>query len=348
MNELLFGEGKKVSPQCGYFGTCGGCSFQDIDYPDQIELKRKSVESALNSFPGDFEVKPVISSPKPYHYRHMMVLTVKKRQGALKIGFMGQDHRTFLPVDHCPIADERISGFFPEALKRLEALPEKRRYRTSQIVLRAGTEGEVVTSLRSDRGRMLECEIGGKTFSYSVPSFFQHNFSILESFLETTRELLNPAGSGILFDLYSGVGLLGISLADAYGRVIGIEEGYEAVRYARKNAERNGALNTDFREGKVEVLLPQLIMGGQKPLHVIIDPPRKGLKPEVLETLCKSGAAAPLRIEKLLYVSCHLEALHRDLEVLCEKFQIAQVQPMDFFPQTRHVETLVLLKPKTI
>ena len=345
MTELLLDTEKKVIPQCAYFGTCGGCSFQDLDYDAQLELKRRNVEAELSSFQseGSFEVNPAVPSPKPYHYRHMIALSVMKKRGELKLGFIESDRWTFLPVEACPIADERISRFLPEALKKLEALPEKRRFRTSQIVLRVGSEGEVVTSLRSDRGRTLECQISGKIFSYSVSSFFQHNFSILESFLQTVRDFLNPAGSGILFDLYSGVGLLGISLADAYERVMGIEEGYEAVQCAERNAHRNGVANAKFLEGKVEVLLPGLMAEAKnQPFHVIVDPPRAGLKPEVLECLNQ------LPIEKLLYVSCHLEALRRDLEVLCQKFQIVQVQPMDFFPQTKHIETLVLMERKTV
>jgi 23S rRNA (uracil1939-C5)-methyltransferase len=147
--------------------------------------------------------------------------------------------------------------------------------------------------------------------------------------------------NGTLFDLYSGVGLIGISLADSYVRVIGIEEGYEAVEHAKKNALRNEVTNAEFIEGKVENLLPELIQKAQKPLQVVVDPPRSGLKPEVVE--CLNG----LPIEKLIYVSCHLEALKRDLEVLTREFQIVEVQPMDFFPQTQHIETLVLLEPKS-
>ncbi len=345
MSELLLDSEKRVIPKCVYFGTCGGCSFQDLDYEIQLELKRRKVEEALSPFQSEdnFEVNPVIPSPKPYHYRHMIALSVMKKHGALRLGFIESDRWTFLPIDACPIADERISDFLPEALKKLEALPVKRRFRTSQVVLRVGSEGEVVTSLRGDRGRTLECAVSGKTFSYSVSSFFQHNFSILESFLKTIRTFLNPNGSDVLFDLYSGVGLLGISLADTYERVIGIEEGYEAVQHAKRNAERNGVGNIKFWEGKVEVLLPELVAKTKNSkLHVIVDPPRAGLKPEVLECLNR------LPIEELLYISCHLDALKRDLEVLCQKFQIVQVQPMDFFPQTQHIETLVLLERKAI
>ena len=208
------------------------------------------------------------------------------------------------------------------------------------MMLRVGQEGEVVTSLREDRGRRLEATVLGKRFSYSVASFFQSNFSILESLVQTVRFFLKPEGAGTLFDLYSGVGLFGVLLADSYERVIGIEDGFEAVELATENAKHNGADNVSFLKGRVETLLPDLSSRTREPLYVIIDPPRVGLKPEVIQCLLK------LPIERLVYVSCGLEALARDLESFTECFQIISVQPMDLFPQTRHVETIVLLRPR--
>ena len=345
--------GRGVEPKCIYFGTCGGCAFQDLDYSEQLEVKRQSVEEALNGF-GSFPIHPTIPSPKPYHYRHMVAMTVKRRHNALHLGFVAGDQTTFLPIESCPIADERINKFLPEALIKLEGLPPERKFHTSQVVLRIGNDGEVVTSLRTDRGRKLEAKIGGKIFSYSMSSFFQNNFSILESFVKVVRMFLNPpplssprkagggreGGRGTLFDLYSGVGFLGISLADSYKRAVGIEEGFEAVQHAKQNAERNGVKNVSFLEGKVEKLLPELTAEIARPFHVIIDPPRKGLKPEVIECLTK------LPIDRLVYVSCSLEALRRDLQLLTDRFQIVEVQPLDFFPQTNHIETVVLLKPR--
>ena len=326
---------------CIYFGTCGGCTYQDLEYEAQLELKRKWVQDALDGI-DHFDVSkvpPTIPSPKSFHYRNMLSLTVKRCHGALALGFMANDSRSFIPIGSCSIADERIDRFLPEALRKLETLPPKKRYHTSQIALRVGGQGEVVTSLRPDRGRTLECTVFEKQFSYSVSSFFQNNFSILESFIETVRDFLNPAQAGTLVDLYSGVGLLGISLVAGYERVIGIEEGHEAVWHAKQNAERNGLRNAEFLQGKVETLLPKLISGLRKPLHMIIDPPRIGLKLEVVETLMK------MLPERLVYVSCSLESLRRDLSRLKERFNIARVQPLDFFPQTKHIETLALLLP---
>ena len=158
---------------------------------------------------------------------------------------------------------------------------------------------------------------------------------------------------GTLFDLYSGVGLFGISLADGYGRVIGIEEGYEAVEQAKQNAKRNEVKNTTFLQGKVETLFPELIPAVKPPLHpvrdkslisngvhIIIDPPRIGLKPGVIQCLLT------LPIERLVYVSCELSALQRDLTLLQDRFKITRVQPLDLFPQTKHIETIVLLESR--
>ena len=377
MSELAVFHEKKVKPECVYFGTCGGCAFQDLEYAAQLELKHKSVEEALSrhceaAFPAmpkqskteiacgaallrgassalrpprndataaDFKVFPTLPSPKPFHYRHMIALSVRRRQNQLHLCFVGNNRRTYIPIESCPIADERINQFLPEALGKLEALPPERKFHTSQVVLRIGDDGEVVTSLRPDRGRKLECTVGGKHFSYSISSFFQNNFSILESFIETVRSFLEPT-NGTLFDLYSGVGFFSILLSDVYERIVGIEEGYEAVALSKTNAERNGVKNVSFLEGKVETLLPELISKAQKPLHVIVDPPRIGLKPEVIKCLNQ------LPVEKLVYVSCNLEALKRDLELLGARFQIIQVQPLDLFPQTKHVETIVLLQPR--
>ena len=354
--------------ECIHFGICGGCSYQDLAYEVQLELKRSLVAEALHPFQarGEFEVCPTLASPKPYRYRHMIALSVKRRQGQLRMGFIGHDRRAFLPIDDCPISDDRINAFLPAALQKLEELPPERKFNTSQVVLRVGTDGDVVTSIRTDRGKLLQCSVMGKTFTFSMSSFFQNNFSILETFIETIKQFLEPdslslRGSipsdaeaisdqglrpsqndvkkGTLFDLYSGVGLISILSADRYQTVIGIEEGYEAVKYAKENATKNKVENIAFWEGKVENLLSELTKQSPKPLHVVVDPPRIGLKSEVISCL------NDLPIERLVYVSCHLEALKRDLGLLTERFRIVEVQPIDFFPQTKHIETIVLLKP---
>lgn len=325
-----------ATPKCSYFGVCGGCVYQNLEYSEQLELKHRLVEETLRNGKSVF-IFPAIPSPKPYHYRHTISLTVKKRNGMLRFGFTGKNGQGFIPINSCAIADERLNQYLPEALRRLHELPEKKRYHTSQIALRVGDDGTVATTLRSDRGKMLECAVKGRRFSYAISSFFQHNVSVLGAFVDAVSELLAPNGNETLLDLYSGVGLFSILLAPFYRKVIGIEEGYEAVQHAKENATRNGVANAEFIEGKAELRLRELIPETDDALHVIVDPPRAGLKREVIEVLNR------LEIEKLVYVSCNLESLKRDLEALTKKFRIERIQPVDLFPQTKHIETIVLL-----
>jgi tRNA/tmRNA/rRNA uracil-C5-methylase (TrmA/RlmC/RlmD family) len=341
----------KVKPLCAYFGTCGGCAYQDVAYDEQLLIKQKLVKEVLSDLQRrhPFAIAPTVPSPERYHYRRMISLTVKKRAGELKLGFIGwekdpdqdRDKRFFIPIDACSIADDRLNRFIPSALAKLNEMPDKKRFRTSQIVLRVADGEEVVTSLRIDRKRELKGTIGGKTFSYSMSSFFQHNFSALNSLINCVRSLLDPDGGSFLLDLYCGAGLMSLLLADSYQSVRGIEEGYEAILYAKKNAESNGVANVSFVEGKVEAFLEEIKATSKRPLHVLVDPPRVGLKPEVIDCLKQ------LPLDRLVYVSCEINALKRDLELLEDRFLIKAVQPIDLFPQTRHVETVVLLEPRT-
>ena len=138
-----------MKPKCSYFGSCGGCAYQDLPYEEQLELKRDLVRENLSRFnrAHTFEIFPTVPSPMVYGYRHMISMTVKRRNGELKLGFIGwrQDEermrRTFVPVDACSIADRRLNLAIPEAMEKLHSLPPKKRFRTSQIVLRIGDDG---------------------------------------------------------------------------------------------------------------------------------------------------------------------------------------------------------------
>lgn len=330
-----------MSIECTYFGVCGGCLYQDRPYPEQLEVKRALVCDTLNGLIS-VPVLPTIASPKPYHYRRTISLTVKRRDGKWRLGYMGRDNRHFVPIEACAIGDERINRYMAAALKRLEE--SGRAHRTSQIAFRVGDSDQVATTLREDRGKTLECAVEGKKFTYDVSSFFQHNASILDSLVGVVRRLLEPAQNRLLFDLYSGVGLFSILLAPAYERVVGIEEGYQAVFHARKNAERNEVTNVSFIEGKAEEVLGRVWEGKQGSVDVICDPPRAGLKSEVIEMLAGAVHESPLQIRRLVYVSCSLESLKRDLVLLAQRFQIAAIQPIDLFPHTKHIETVVLLE----
>lgn len=179
----------------------------------------------------------------------------------------------------------------------------------------------------------------GLRFEISPYAFFQTNTEAAELLYQQVQRLASGFQARTIYDLYSGTGTIGMVLSGQAEQVFGIEEIASAVQDARANAERNGIQNCKFESGKVEALLPELIATHPADL-VIIDPPRAGLHPKALKTLLELKAPA------LIYVSCNPSALARDLADLLTIYQVAAIQPVDLFPQTGHVETVVALKLK--
>ena len=182
--------------------------------------------------------------------------------------------------------------------------------------------------------------LDGLAFEIGAETFFQVNTEQTEAMLGAIADQLALTGTETLLDAYCGVGTLTLPLAKRAGRAIGIEVQAEAVEQCRRNADRNGISNVEFRVGKVVNLLPEL---GVQPDVVLLDPPRKGCEPGVIETL---RAIGPRRI---VYMSCKPATLARDLKLLCADglYQLDRVQPADFFPQTPHVECVAFLSLAT-
>ncbi len=179
--------------------------------------------------------------------------------------------------------------------------------------------------------------IGRVTYKVTPQSFMQTNTRASERMIAILSQWMEDAG-GVLFDLYCGSGAIGLNLAGRFREVVGIESNPVAVKDAISNAEQNGISSARFFHGQVERLLSDMIqaLAGQDAV-VVVDPPRAGLHPDTVEALLQ---AAP---RQLFYVSCNPESLARDLRRLGSKYRILDVQPMDFFPHTNHVEMVVRL-----
>ncbi|EKE67743.1 23S rRNA (uracil(1939)-C(5))-methyltransferase RlmD, partial [Gallaecimonas xiamenensis] len=185
----------------------------------------------------------------------------------------------------------------------------------------------------------IEERLGHLDFNLSPQSFFQVNPSQTEQLYGLVQDFAGLDGSQVVFDLYSGVGTIALFLAAKAAKVVGIESVAQAVADARQNAERNQITNVEFHQGQAEVLMPALYEQGQRADVVVLDPPRKGCDKALLDTLL---AMAP---QAVVYVSCDPANLGRDLAVLLAGgYRLDKVQPLDMFPHSLHVETLVLLK----
>lgn len=174
------------------------------------------------------------------------------------------------------------------------------------------------------------------TFHLRPETFFQVNTNTAEKLFNKLLEKLNLQGTETIIDLYCGIGTFTLPLAKQVKQVIGIDSQTVSIQQAKFNAEVNKIDNVKFIEGEVETIFAELDI---QPDLVILDPPRKGCQPEFLETLLN------FQPQKIVYISCHPATLARDLKLLCQdnNYQIEFVQPADFFPQTSHVETAIIL-----
>ena len=185
-------------------------------------------------------------------------------------------------------------------------------------------------------------QLGKYQFSISASSFFQTNVAQAEKLYTVVKELGGFQPSDFVFDLYSGTGSIAIFISDLVKELVGIESVESAIRDAEKNAQANGISNCRFLLGDLKDRLTkdkEWMSTLSKPDAVIIDPPRNGMHPKVVEEIL---AIAP---ERIVYVSCNPATQARDAKLLCaEKYQLSKLQPVDMFPHTFHIENVALLQ----
>ena len=310
---------ERVDPRCRYFGECGGCQYQHLAYATQLGLKQKQIEDLLQRV-GRFEpglVAEVVPCPQPYGYRNRIMVRSqwdKFKQG-LNIGFIRADNRLVVDLEECEIAEPALN----QQIKQVRAHPPPKG--GIKVVLRITPPG------------------------WEVPpdSFFQNNFFLLPKLVEVVGERLALAGTRHLVDVYCGVGFFSIELGGRVESYAGVELDGLAIKAARRNAVVRGRANGEFLAGTAEQFLPGLLERfSASATTVLLDPPRKGCRPEILELLRQ------VRPAQVIYVSCDPANMARDLSALCAAgvFELAQVIPLDMFPQTSHVESVADLRAR--
>lgn len=323
----------RVKAPCPYYGQCTGCQWQHIEYSHQLELKRRMVADALERI-GQFvkpPVPPALGCADPWHYRNHGRFTVRGGQ----LGFVNNTSRRFVPIDDCLIMDEGVNGLLVQLQNKCAE--------TSQLSIRfgVGTGSFLVQpSLKTldvgiRTGQVAyEEEILGRHFRVSSPSFFQVNTHQAARLFELVWARLNLSGQETLVDAYAGVGTFASALASHAKRVIAIEESSAAVQDARINLA--DLSNVELVLGKTEEVLATLT---PTPDCVILDPPRTGCHDDALQALVRT------RPPRVVYVSCDPSTLARDLRVLCaEAYELLEVQPVDMFPHTHHIECVATLQ----
>jgi 23S rRNA (uracil1939-C5)-methyltransferase len=350
--EVLEPSPQRVVPHCPHFGQCGGCQWQHIAYCHQLELKQRIVSAQLQRIGKlpDAHVLPVLGMENPWAYRNNVQYAL---DASGQLGFRALRSHDIVPISECWIAHpllEELAGALDLDCAGLQGLTLRVGAATGeQLVI---FEGESVPDIEVDFpvSCLYQSPAGDVTvlagdshyhellnqrlWQVSGPSFFQVNTPQAEHLVQAVSERLQVTNVDTLIDGYCGVGTFALSLAARAKRVIGIEESPWAIYDAEAN--RLPGEMVEFVTGATEHVLSSVVGADSV---VILDPPRAGCSPEVLHTLADNG------VRQVVYISCDPATLARDLALLVRSgFVLGDIQPIDMFPQTYHVECVMLME----
>jgi 23S rRNA (uracil1939-C5)-methyltransferase len=352
LDEVLEPSPQRVIPRCPHFGQCGGCQWQHIAYPLQLELKQKIVNTQLQRVGKltDTHVLSVLGMDDPWAYRNNVQYALDANG---QLGFRALRSHDIIPISECWIAHpmlEELAGAFDLDDTDLQGLTLRVGAATGEqlIIFEGDSVPEIEVDFpvsclyQSPEGDVIVLagdshyheQLNHRLWQVSGPSFFQVNTLQAEKLVKAVSGVLQDADIDNLIDAYCGVGTFALSLALRAKRVIGIEESPWAVRDAEAN--RLPGQKVEFCTGSTERILGSVVSADSV---VILDPPRTGCKPEVLQAL------AHKHVRQVIYVSCDPATLARDLALLVNSgYRLDAIQPIDMFPQTYHVECVVSVK----
>lgn len=239
----------------------------------------------------------------------------------------------------CLVINGKKLPYQEEFIKRLTALNSNIKsivldYNTKATNVILGDEYKVIYG--SD---VIIDTLCGNEIEISPLSFYQVNHDQAEVLYGVAKEFASLKGDELLVDLYCGAGTIGLSMASDVSKVIGVEIIEEAIEAAKRNATRNGYTNTEFYAGDASKLASDLARRDLKPEVIVVDPPRKGITEDVI------GACVTMNPSRIVYVSCNVATLARDVELFSKVgYQITKFTTVDLFPRTSHVEAVALLK----
>ena len=334
--EIIEPAKERVEPECVYFGRCGGCNFQQIDYETSLAAKVDIIRDCLTRIGKiDFAAEiPIIASPKPYNYRARAAWHIDTRNR--KIGYFQRNSHRIIDVETCPIITPELQATLTDLRREIEWDS----FWAEIVEIEAANSGEQVSIYSNEivePSEEISLQIKDWRYFYNASGFFQGNPFLIESLIEIATK--NASGETAL-DLYCGVGLFTLPLAEKFTKVIGVEGSERAVDFARKNVEQARIGHAQILREDVNDWLSENAADFNGVDFILLDPPRSGTGKELIENLLK------IKPQEISYVSCEPSTLARDLRILSESYEIESITVLDLFPQTNHVETVVRLKIK--
>jgi len=372
LTEIIKPSPRRVIPPCPYFGTCGGCQWQHIDYSIQAGQKKEILGETLRRLGGMKEIPSisVFSSPKPYDYRVRVQLKVKGKA----MGYYQERSHRIVDIERCPISHPLVNQIIQGLREDLDSLS-----RMEEVEINVSPEegrGVLLFHPRSDdhgaepftkeflrsqpmlKGIAITQKgantlFGDPTLNFTIPlsqsrekkelklrispgSFSQVNPEQNQRLVQTVLQFSEVNREDRIFDLYAGAGNLTLPLAMEGREALGIDENRMAFEDAQFNTGRNGTKNCHFIHGRVEDVFSR--WERELPDLIVLDPPRTG---------CQAVLDQVVRLEpkKIIYVSCEPTIFARDLRLFSERgYFLQRLGLIDMFPQTYHMEVVGLLR----
>ena len=337
-----------AKPVCPHFGICGGCFYQTVSYENQLKIKEGMVRDLLKDHVNDDIWEEIKGSPKVHGYRNKMEFSFgdEVKDGPLALGMHKKNtFHDIVNITDCQIVDNDYNLIVKCALNIAQQMElpfyHKMRhegYFRHLVVRRAESSGDILVNIVTTS--QVEADLLGLKFKISPFSFFQTNTLGAEVLYKTARDFVGETKDKVIFDLYSGTGTIAQMLAPVAKKVVGVEIVEEAVEAAKVNAELNGLDNCEFIAGDVLKVVDEL---EDKPDFIVLDPPRDGIHPKAIQKIIDFG------VEQMVYISCKPTSLARDLEVFeAAGYKVKRATAVDQFPNTVHIESIVLLQKDNI
>ncbi len=339
---------ERVDVKCPYFEYCGGCQIMNIDYEEQLEYKKNKVMSIFKKY-GDIDISPEIIFDMQYKYRNKIILEV--RDGIM--GLNKYHSHDIVKIDRCLLVSDNINKVIELVSNNLDLI------KVNKLMIRESSNhdimivfygsvnkeevvnilGNIVTSIYINDKLIfgndnINTSLGIYNYTLSPKSFFQVNNNITIKLYNKIFEYLGNSDN--VMDLYCGTGSIGIYVSSKVNNILGVEIVKDAVENAKINKTINNIDNISFKCGDVE----KIINSDDNYDTIIVDPPRAGLSKKTRDILLDIDS------NRIIYVSCNPMTLIRDIKYLSIKYEFKDVTLFDMFPNTYHVECVLVLERK--
>lgn len=355
--EIIEKSTDRINSVCPHFFECGGCQLLHTSYDYSLTFKQNKVNDVIcKNVSSKILINHIVPSKENLFYRNKITLQVNNLSGYFK-----EKTNLIIPIDICYIADKKINEIYQIIKDNISMdninqiiIRSSKKTTESMVIFKTSNkvnEYKIITVLSSlvesiyindnliyGKEKITE-ELLGYKFYISPTAFFQVNTIQAEKLYELAIKYADISNNDLVLDLYCGTGTIGIIASKYAKKVIGVELNKQAINDANLNKKLNNVSNIEFYAGDVGKILNKK---NYNPDIIIVDPPRAGLDELTIKEILKISP------KKLIYVSCDLMTLSRDLNILSEYFNIIELTPVDMFPQTSHVESVVLLQRKDI